>query len=394
MNILMLMTGSIACAKATGLISTWTKNGHNVKIITSQSALKFVGVATLEGLSNHPVIESVFKQGNMMDHINLSREADILVMVPATANTINKIANGTADDMISTTWIAALELNKPMYLVPAMNSKMWDYPATQKSIKLLQSWNVNILMPQSGQLACGENGNGRMMEIDDIDSAVMKKNNRHIIVTAGGTREYIDGVRYIGNLSTGKTGATIADYFTSQGYNVTWIGAKNAQQPVLICEKKYYETFDDLQSLIQQQLKNIFYTTVIHAAAISDFSVSSVKLDNQEIVASRDTKLPTSESMSIQLKKNPKLISHLKEWSLNQDIKVIAFKLTNTNDKGDRLRAINKLINQNCIDYVAHNDLSEISSKNHSFNFYQSTNQMKSCETTNDLCKAIQEKAA
>ena len=169
MNILMLMTGSIACAKATGLISNWTKNGHSVKIIASQSALKFVGVATLEGLSGHTVIESVFEQGNMMDHINLSREADIIVMIPATANTINKIANGTADDMVSTTWIAALELNKPMYLAPAMNSKMWEYPATQKSIKLLKNWNVNILLPKSGLLACGENGSGRMMEIDEID---------------------------------------------------------------------------------------------------------------------------------------------------------------------------------------------------------------------------------
>lgn len=394
MKILMLMTGSIACAKATGLISTWTKNGHNVNIIASKSALEFVGIATLEGLSGNTVIESVFEQGSMMDHINLSRNTDIIVMIPATANSINKIANGTADDMISTTWMAALELKKPMYLAPAMNSKMWDYPATQKSIKLLVNWGVNVLMPESGLLACGENGSGRMMEIDDIDNAVMKKNNKHILITAGGTREYIDGVRYIGNLSTGKTGATIADYFTSQGYNVTWIGAKNAQQPVLVCEKIYYETFDDLQNIIKHQLQTVSYTTVIHAAAISDFSVSSVKLDNQEIIASRDTKLPTSDTMSIQLKKNPKLISHLKDWSLNQDIKVIGFKLTNTNDKGERIRAINKLISQNNINFIAHNDLSEINPKFHSFNFYQSTNQMKSCESTNELCKAIQEQAA
>jgi phosphopantothenoylcysteine decarboxylase/phosphopantothenate--cysteine ligase len=387
----MMMTGSIACAKATGLISTWTKNGHNVIIIASKSALKFVGIATLEGLSGNTVVESVFDQGNMMDHINLSREADIVVMVPATANSINKISNGTADDMISTTWIAALELKKPIYIAPAMNSKMWDYPATKKSIKKLEDWGVNILLPGSGLLACGEKGSGRMMEIEDIDSAVMKKNNKHILITAGGTREYIDGVRYIGNLSTGNTGATISDYFTSQGYNVTWIGAKNAQQPVLICKKLFYETFKDLQISLKKELSNVAYTAVIHAAAISDFSVSSVKLDNQEIIASRSTKLPTSDSMSIQLNKNPKLISHLKDWSKNSDISVVAFKLTNTNDKGERIRAVNKLINQESINYVAHNDLTEITPDLHTFNLYKSTNQMKSCESTNELCRAIEE---
>ncbi len=391
MNILLMMTGSIACAKATGLISTWTKNGHDVKVIASQSALEFVGIATLEGLSNHPIITTVFNQGTMMDHINLSRWSDIIVMAPATANSINKLNNGTADDMISTTWVAALELKKPMYLAPAMNSKMWDYPATQNSIKQLKKWGVKILMPQSGLLACGEKGSGRMMEVEKIDECVMKKNNKHLLITAGGTREYVDGVRYIGNLSTGKTGATIADYFISQGYNVTWVGARNAQQPVLICEKIFYETFDDLHELVKQQLQQINFTAVIHAAAISDFSVFSVKLDNIEITASRNTKLPTSDTMSIQLTKNPKLISYLKDWSKNPDVKVIAFKLTNTNDKGERIRAINKLINQNNINYVAHNDLSEIRSGQHSFNFYLSTKQMKFCKNTNKLCRTIQE---
>ncbi|MFK8012984.1 MAG: bifunctional phosphopantothenoylcysteine decarboxylase/phosphopantothenate--cysteine ligase CoaBC [Marinicellaceae bacterium] len=391
MNILMLMTGSIACAKATGLISLWRKNGHQVKVIASASALKFVGIATLEGLSGQQVAESTFDEGNMMDHINLSREADIIILAPATANSINKLTNGTADDMITTTWIAALELNKPMYIAPAMNAKMWDYPATQKSISQLSNWGINILSPQSGDLACGEKGSGRMMEIDQIDAIVMKKNNQHILITAGGTREFIDGVRYIGNLSTGKTGAKIADFYTSQGYNVTWLGAKNAQQPKLICQKIFYETFNDLQILLRKQLKTISYVSVIHAAAISDFSVSSVKLDNQEIIASRETKLPTSDTMSIQLKQNPKLISHLKQWSINQAIQVIAFKLTNTNDKGERLRAVNKLIKQEDIHFVAHNDLSEIHSNTHSFNFYQSTNKVKVCSNTLELCKTIQD---
>ena len=173
MNILLLMTGSIACAKASGLISLWKKNGHDVKVVASNSALEFVGIATLEGLSGNPVMTSVFETNNMMDHINVSRQTDIIVLAPATANTINKLANGTADDVITTTWIAAQELYKPMYIAPAMNTKMWEYPATQKSLSLLNEWGITILSPQDGDLACGETGSGRMMEIEDINNCLL-----------------------------------------------------------------------------------------------------------------------------------------------------------------------------------------------------------------------------
>ena len=393
MNILLMMTGSIACAKASGLISIWSKRGHEVKVIASKSALEFVGNATIEGLSGNQVIQSIFADGKMMDHINLSRWADIIVMAPATANSINKLSLGTADDMITTTWVAGLKLNKPMHLAPAMNSKMWEYPATQESIKKLRKWGINILMPQPGLLACGEKGNGRMMEIDSIDVAIFKKNDKHILITAGGTHEFIDGVRYIGNLSTGKTGATIADYFTSQGFIVTWLGAKNALRPILSCNKVFYETFDDLKKSLKQLLQKNNYTTVIQAAAISDFSVESVTLDNQKIIANRNTKLPTSDNMSIQLVKNPKLISKLATWSKNRFIKVIAFKLTNTDNNNERVTAIDKLINQKDIDYVVHNDLSEINDSNHSFNFYETNKHVQFCSDTIELCKIIQEKS-
>jgi len=389
----MLMTGSIACAKATGLISLWTKNGHKVKVIASKSALEFVGTATLEGLSGNPVISSVFENNRMMDHINLSRKADIMVLIPATANTINKLSQGIADDMISTTWIAASELKMPMYIVPAMNTKMWDYPPTQNSIKKLKKWGVNVLSPESGELACGEKGNGRMLEIDKIDSIVMRRNSKKILITAGGTREFIDGVRYIGNLSTGKTGANIADFFTSHGYQVTWLGARSAIQPELYCKKYFYETFNDLKSLLQDQLKTHNYTTVIQAAAISDFSVSSVKLGDDVFSCSRETKLPTTENMSIQLKKNPKLVSHLKKWSKNHEINVVAFKLTNTKNHDKRLMAVSKIINQNNIDFLAHNDLMEICDNTHSFDLYSSQSNKLKCINTTELSKSIMEKA-
>ena len=393
MNILLLMTGSIACAKASGLISLWKKNGHDVKVVASNSALEFVGIATLEGLSGNPVMTSVFETNNMMDHINVSRQTDIIVLAPATANTINKLANGTADDVITTTWIAAQELYKPMYIAPAMNTKMWEYPATQKSLSLLNEWGITILSPQDGDLACGETGSGRMMEIEDINKAIMVKSDKHIIVTAGGTREYIDGVRYIGNLSTGKTGAHIADFYTSHGYNVTWLGAINSVQPKLLCKKVFYETFSELSDQLKSQLKKQKYDIIIHAAAISDFKVQSVIINDNEITTNRDSKLPSSNNMTVNLSKNPKLVQKIRGWSLNKKLKVIAFKLTNTDDSLVRKSAILKLLNQDDIDYVAHNDLSEISDIKHSFNFYQSNDTMIPCHTTKDLCLAILEKA-
>jgi phosphopantothenoylcysteine decarboxylase/phosphopantothenate--cysteine ligase len=176
MKRLLLMTGSIACAKATSLISEWVKHGDEVKVVCSPSALNFVGLATLEGLSQQHVMTSAYEKDAMMDHIHVSRWADQIILCPATANVINKLAAGIADDVVTTVWIAAYgharEQGKPMLIVPAMNSMMWQYPATQKAVETLNQWDVHVMQPGAGQLACGENGDGRMPEIIDILSHV------------------------------------------------------------------------------------------------------------------------------------------------------------------------------------------------------------------------------
>jgi len=168
MKRLLLMTGSIACAKATSLISEWVKQGDEVKVVCSPAVLNFVGLATLEGLSQQQVMTSGYEAGGMMDHIHVSRWADQIILCPATANTINKLAAGIADEVVSTVWIAAHSLGRPMLIVPAMNSMMWQYPATQRAIQTLQEWGVGVMQPDAGQLACGESGDGRMPEIADI----------------------------------------------------------------------------------------------------------------------------------------------------------------------------------------------------------------------------------
>ena len=391
MKILLLMSGSIACAKATGLLSLWKKSAHEVKVVCTKSVFEFVGKATLEGLSGNPVFSQVFEDNNMMQHINLSRWADKIVFAPATADSINKLAAGIADDMVTSTWVAALALKKPMYLVPAMNTMMWNYPATKESINKLTNWGINLLNPQTGELACGEQGTGRMMEIEDINKGVFpqKNTNKSLLITAGGTREYIDGVRYIGNLSTGKTGAQMADYFSSHGYNVTWLGARNAIQPQLKCKKIYYETFKELSYALQEQLQNTHFDNIIHAAAISDFYVDSLMVNGQNFPANRTTKLATADTLNIQLKKNPKLITSLKKWSKNNDIKIMAFKLTNTKDKNKQAKAVAKLFDENAIDYVAHNDLSEITENQHLFTLYQNITDFIQLDGVISLCKNL-----
>lgn len=168
MNRLLLMSGSIACAKATSMISAWVKQGDEVKVVCSESALNFVGLATLEGLSGQQVMTSAFERDAMMDHIHVSRWADQIILCPATANVLNKLAAGIADDAVTTVFVAGYGLKKPMLVVPAMNTMMWQYPATQQSIKTLTDWGVEIMQPQIGDLACGEQGAGRMSEIEDI----------------------------------------------------------------------------------------------------------------------------------------------------------------------------------------------------------------------------------
>ncbi len=168
MKRLLLMTGSIACAKATGLISNWVKQGDEVKVVCTPGALNFVGLATLEGLSQQPVMTSSYEVGAMMDHIHVSRWAEQIILCPATANAINKLAAGIADDVVSTVWVAAHGLGKPMVIVPAMNTMMWQYPATQEAVSKLTDWGVHVMQPQAGDLACGEQGAGRLPEIDEI----------------------------------------------------------------------------------------------------------------------------------------------------------------------------------------------------------------------------------
>lgn len=376
------MTGSIACYKACGVLSRLQQSGYRTKVVLSPSSLEFIGKATIEGLTGEPPVVSLFADGSVMDHIHLNRWADLVIVAPATANYINKIASGLGDDLLTTLFLAH-DFTKPFLLAPAMNTKMYLHPVTQESLKKLKSFGVEILETASGVLACGEVGYGKLLEPDLIVSEIEKclninhsligKNNNSkctklkslkILITGGGTTEPIDDVRVITNKSTGKTSAYLVDQFTDMGFDVTYLKSESAQKPKLPCVIKNFTTYQDLKNALENLLTTNEFKWVIHAAAVSDYSV-------EKSVG----KLPShQEEITIRLKRNPKLIEYIKTWSANT--RLIGFKLTSTNSEEEKANKVLALFQKAHCDLVVQNDWSDISRGNHKFQIYKNNNSL------------------
>lgn len=172
-NVLFLLSGSIACYKACTAISRLAQAGVTVQTVATAAALRFVGAATLEGLSGRPVFTDAFEPGRALDHIELARAADLALVCPATANTINRLASGLGDDPVGTLFLAWELKQKPWLIAPAMNAMMWEHPATTASLAKLRDWGVRVLDPVDGPHACGEGGAGRLLEPEQIAAEVL-----------------------------------------------------------------------------------------------------------------------------------------------------------------------------------------------------------------------------
>jgi phosphopantothenoylcysteine decarboxylase/phosphopantothenate--cysteine ligase len=363
-NILILMSGSIACYKVCTVISQLKQKNYSVKVVMSEAAAKFIGPATIEGLLGEAPIVDMYKSGSVMDHIHLARWADLILLAPATANTINKMAAGLGDDLISTLFLAH-DLQKPFLVTPAMNTKMYLHPTTQKSLIELKKMGLDILETASGVLACGEVGYGRLLEpeliISEVEARATKAlttefateikvlNRKKVLITSGGTQEPIDDVRFISNHSTGRTASFIADQMIESGFDVTFIHAKNSKIPVLDCHKKNYVTFKDLDTLLTQTLSENKFDVVVHTAAVSDYSVTNSAIHKID---------SSADEITLLLKKNPKLINKIK--TLAPLTTLIGFKLTSTNDEQIIKNKLNGLFKNAQCDYVVHNDWSTI----------------------------------
>ena len=212
---------------------------------------------------------------------------------------------------------------------------------------------------------------------------------KRILITAGGTRERIDSVRYIGNMSSGRTASHLADELTSAGHTVTWLGAQDAVKPDLSSEVVQFSSFDDLAQRLQILLSETGFDMVIHAAAVSDFSVGSVLTPEGEPLDKLEGKLSSNSDLLLRLKRNPKLLDRIRAWSKNPDVRVIGFKLTDTDDLQQRVAAVKKQFDDSKVDAVVHNDLSDISKKAHTFCFHMPRHEPVHCADGEALAKTI-----
>jgi phosphopantothenoylcysteine decarboxylase / phosphopantothenate---cysteine ligase len=289
-KILLCVSGGIAVFKAAALTSKLTQAGLDVKVILSESASKFVTPLTFQALSRNDVHIDTFDEKNskVIAHIDLADWADLIVVAPATANIIGKLANGIADNMITTTLLAA---TAPVWIAPAMNVHMYDHPAVRKNLETLRSYGYGFIEPGEGYLACGYVGKGRMEEPETIVEKIAEffqpvqapLKSKKVLVTAGPTREKIDPVRYITNFSSGKMGYAIAEQARNLGAEVTLITGPVSIEPPPGVKVIHVESAQDMlnETIAQYESSDL----VVKTAAVADYkpkTVSDRKIKKQE----------------------------------------------------------------------------------------------------------------
>tara|TARA_B110000305_G_C19412536_1_gene626231 strand:+ start:684 stop:1874 length:1191 start_codon:yes stop_codon:yes gene_type:complete len=277
-RILLGVTGGIAAYKAAELVRLLKKDGADVRVVMTESGAEFISPVTFQALSGNPVHTSMWDQSipNGMPHIELSRDCDLIMVAPATANFIAKLTAGRADDLLSTLCLAR---ECALMVAPAMNRQMWENPSTQRNIKTLLTDGVQLIGPDSGEQACGELGVGRMSEpaliASEIVSSLQPKllQNKNVIVTAGPTYEAIDAVRGITNASSGKMGYAVAQAAQNAGANVTLISGKTSLNPPTNAR---FISVISAQDMFDAVIKEIDHADIfISVAAVADFKVKN-----------------------------------------------------------------------------------------------------------------------
>jgi len=282
MRVTVAVSGGIAAYKAAELVRALQRQQVDVHVVMTDAAQKFVQPLTFAALTGHRVITGLWnetsveepsREQNGIDHIAEAQWTDALVVAPATANILAKFAHGLADDFLSTMYLAT---TAPVLVAPAMNVNMWSHPATQANLETLRQRGVRVIAPESGDLACGMVGAGRMADPEAVAAVVLSAIGRRrdlagevVLVTAGGTREALDPVRFLGNRSSGKMGYALAEAAQSRGARVILVSGPTALHPPARCELVKITTADEMRSAVLDRLNDA--TMVIKAAAVADY---------------------------------------------------------------------------------------------------------------------------
>jgi phosphopantothenoylcysteine decarboxylase/phosphopantothenate--cysteine ligase len=311
LNIVVGITGGIAAYKAVGVIRGFVLAGHDVQVVATDAALRFVGKPTLEAISRNVVHTDLYEGVAEVRHVAIGQAADLIVVAPATANSIAKLAAGLADDLLGNTVLAS---RAPVVIAPAMHTEMWQNPATAANVALLRSRGVVVVGPASGQLTGADSGPGRMVEPDEIVAAALAAlaprdlAGRRVLVTAGGTREPLDPVRFIGNRSSGKQGVALAVAAAARGAIVTLIGANlevavpaSAANPITV-----QQVGSTLELAAAVRATALHAEAIIMAAAVSDYRPVSV-------AESKIKKETQGDRLTLELVKNPDILASLAE---------------------------------------------------------------------------------
>ncbi len=346
-KILLIICGGVAAYKSLEVIRLLKKKGVIIKTIITKSGAKFVTPLSISSLSKSKVYQDLFDNENEaeMDHISLSRWADLILIAPATANTISKLANGNSDDLAST---VALASNKKIFIAPAMNVRMWDHQSTKQNTAKLKTYNYKLIGPEIGDMACGEYGEGKMSEpikiVDELENYFksLKKNNRlKAIVTAGPTNEYIDPVRFITNKSSGKQGYEIAKSLSNKGFDTTLIsGPTNLE----INDNIRLIKVETAEEMFQITLKNLPADVAIFSAAVSDYKVKNIYKE----------KIKKQDNLNLELEKNVDILNYISNHNSLRPKLVIGFA---AETKNLEKYATQKLVEKNC-DWIVANDVS------------------------------------
>lgn len=323
-TVILGITGGIAAFKIPELVSFLKEQGINVIVIETPGATRFVTPKQFTKAGATKVLTQLFKKdfdyqdilkARRVEHVDIAQSSSLIVIAPATANVIAKLAAGIADDYLTSTVLAAA---CPVMIYPSMNTVMWRNPVTQKNVAALRSVGMSVTTPASGQLACGTEGEGRLPRVVDIARDIVhvlkqrtSLRGKRVIVTAGGTREPIDNVRLIANRSSGKMGVALAETAYLRGGAVTLLRAKTSVAPRYPIKELLFDTADDLETMLHQEVATA--NILIQTAAVSDFSVSQT-----------DGKLSSTRPHTLTLEPRRKIIDTLKKQ--NPNIFLVAFK--------------------------------------------------------------------